>query len=182
MRYGAYIKAMEALREIGNGAQAVYCYSFDDGTRAENRYPIKIGSAQRCPYKRIKSQQASMQYTPFVDLVLWTDDAKGLEARIHNALKAQQLEAYGREWFLTNVKDILAAYADTARPSNIESAEDLGSAIRTARIHNGMTQTELADAANVRQATVSLVERGSGDVKFTTVIALARALGLKLTV
>ncbi len=124
-----------------------------------------------------------MQYTPIVDLVLWTDDAKGLEARLHNALIGRQLTtAYGREWFMTNVADILAAYSSAVLISNIESIADLGCAIRTARLHNGMTQIELANVANIRQPTLSIVERGDGDVKFSTVLALAKALGLKITV
>ncbi len=171
---------MEALLEQGSGDQAVYCYSFDDGSRSEERYPIKIGRALKCPFRRIKTQQASMQHEPVIDLVIWTDDAKWLEARIHERLSDRQLATYGREWFQTNVEEILASTQEDIPGSEVASLAEIGSLVRRTRVSKGISQIDLAALANVRQATISIIENGKGDVKLTTLLAVLAALDLRL--
>lgn len=55
-----------------------------------------------------------------------------------------------------------------------------GERLRALREKKGLTQEQLARAAGVRQSIVSKIERGVIDPRFSTMQALARALGLRL--
>ena len=57
-----------------------------------------------------------------------------------------------------------------------------GALIRRARRAAGMTQTELAQRIGVRQATISRLERGEDDTRFSTVLGALSALGLEITI
>jgi HTH-type transcriptional regulator/antitoxin HipB len=61
----------------------------------------------------------------------------------------------------------------------ITSRTALGSAIRGARMRNGLTQAQLAARAGVSRATVIKVESG-GRFEIATLFALTKALGLEL--
>jgi len=54
----------------------------------------------------------------------------------------------------------------------------LGERIREHRRHRGQTQENLAEALGLSVAYVSLIERGGRNPPYTTVVAIARALGL----
>jgi transcriptional regulator with XRE-family HTH domain len=54
----------------------------------------------------------------------------------------------------------------------------LGERIRDERRCRGLTQAELAETLNLSVAYVSLIERGGRNPPYTTVIAIARALGV----
>jgi transcriptional regulator with XRE-family HTH domain len=54
----------------------------------------------------------------------------------------------------------------------------LGERIRDERRRRGFTQAELAETLNLSVAYVSLIERGGRNPSFTTVVAIARALGV----
>jgi transcriptional regulator with XRE-family HTH domain len=56
----------------------------------------------------------------------------------------------------------------------------LGARIRDLRRSRGFTQEELAEALDLSVAYVSLIERGGRNPPFTTVAAIARALGVSL--
>lgn len=57
----------------------------------------------------------------------------------------------------------------------------LGRRVREARVRRGLTQLDLAQAAELSVAYVSLIERGGRNPPLTTVVSLARALGVGVT-
>lgn len=54
----------------------------------------------------------------------------------------------------------------------------LGEAVRLARTERGLSQEALADAASVHITLLGRVERGTGNPNYSTLVALAGALGL----
>jgi len=54
----------------------------------------------------------------------------------------------------------------------------LGERVRVRRRERGLTQESLAEALDISVAYVSLIERGDRNPPFTTVVAIARALGI----
>ena len=54
----------------------------------------------------------------------------------------------------------------------------LGERVREERRSRGFTQEALAEALDLSVAYVSLIERGGRNPPYTTVIAIARALGV----
>jgi DNA-binding XRE family transcriptional regulator len=59
-----------------------------------------------------------------------------------------------------------------------EILRKLGDKVRSIRHERGLTQETLADALHLSVAYVSLIERGGRNPPFTTVVAIARALGV----
>lgn len=55
---------------------------------------------------------------------------------------------------------------------------ELGERIREYRLERGMTQRFLAESLDVSVAYVSLIERGNRNPPYTTLLAIARALGV----
>ncbi len=67
------------------------------------------------------------------------------------------------------------------RPTEADYAEvlsALGRRIRDARVASGITQEKLAQALNVSNAYISLIERGDRNPPIATVLAIAHALGI----
>lgn len=62
-----------------------------------------------------------------------------------------------------------------------EELQRLGERVRTQRRTRGMTQEALAEALQLSVAYVSLIERGGRNPPYTTVVAIARALGVSAT-
>lgn len=58
----------------------------------------------------------------------------------------------------------------------------LGDALRRHRTQAGLTQSQLAAKAGLRQATISQIEGGSSATKFGTVCTMLAALDLELTI
>ncbi len=56
----------------------------------------------------------------------------------------------------------------------------LGERVREHRRHRGLTQEALAEALDLSVAYVSLIERGGRNPPYTTVVAIARALGVPM--
>jgi transcriptional regulator with XRE-family HTH domain len=56
----------------------------------------------------------------------------------------------------------------------------LGERVREHRRHRGLTQEALAEALDLSVAYVSLIERGGRNPPYTTVVAIARALGVSM--
>jgi len=55
---------------------------------------------------------------------------------------------------------------------------ELGEKVRTYRHERGLTQEALAESLDLSVAYVSLIERGGRNPPYTTVVAIAHALGV----
>jgi transcriptional regulator with XRE-family HTH domain len=66
----------------------------------------------------------------------------------------------------------------TRNESRRETLRRLGQNVRARRLERGLTQEKLAHELAISVAYVSLIERGGRNPPFTTVIAIARALGV----
>jgi HTH-type transcriptional regulator/antitoxin HipB len=62
------------------------------------------------------------------------------------------------------------------------TAKQTGAIIRRARRAAGLTQTDLAKRIGLRQATISRLEKGEDETKFSTVLDVLSALGLEITI
>lgn len=62
-----------------------------------------------------------------------------------------------------------------------EPQEGLGAAVKKLRERRGTTQAELASQSGVSQASISLIETGSGNPTWTNVQKLADALQVSIT-
>lgn len=58
----------------------------------------------------------------------------------------------------------------------------IGKMIRTMREFRGMTQQQLAEKANIRQATVNDIENGHSNGTINTIVAIASALNCYLDI
>ncbi len=72
----------------------------------------------------------------------------------------------------------MATRTRTQRDPKREDLRRLGERIREYRHTKGLTQESLAQALNLSVAYVSLIERGGRNPPYTTVLAIARALGV----
>jgi DNA-binding XRE family transcriptional regulator len=163
-------------REIGQGPEMVYAYHFPFQYIHNSAYPMKIGHAKKDVIERIKEQQASMQQKPIVDLLIKCDHAFSVEKVIHNRLDSCKLLCFGNEWFSTTPEKILDIWWEIQDARNLSIGEQL----RFFRSAKGMTQSDLAKAAGVRQETISNIETDSCSAKFQTVENLAKELGLRI--
>jgi transcriptional regulator with XRE-family HTH domain len=59
-----------------------------------------------------------------------------------------------------------------------EELRRLGERVREHRHHRGLTQENVAGSLGLSVAYISLIERGGRNPPYTTVVALARALGI----
>ncbi|WP_336603534.1 helix-turn-helix transcriptional regulator [Rothia nasimurium] len=64
----------------------------------------------------------------------------------------------------------------------VETAVSVGVAIRDARRHFRLTQLELAELVGVSDRTVRDIEKGRSGPSFSTVLAVAAAVGVRLEV
>lgn len=64
----------------------------------------------------------------------------------------------------------------------LTTATDLGAAIREAREAQNLTQKQVAAAMGVSHQWISEIERGKPNARIDAVLAIARALNLKLNV
>jgi transcriptional regulator with XRE-family HTH domain len=68
----------------------------------------------------------------------------------------------------------------TTKDPRREELRRLGQRIRDGRKHRGQTQEDLAESLELSVAYVSLIERGGRNPPYTTVVAIARALGIPI--
>jgi transcriptional regulator with XRE-family HTH domain len=68
----------------------------------------------------------------------------------------------------------------TSRNPHANELRRLGERLSARRHQAGLTQASLAEAMDISVAYVSLLERGGRNPPYTTVVALARALGVPL--
>jgi transcriptional regulator with XRE-family HTH domain len=66
----------------------------------------------------------------------------------------------------------------TSRDPRREELRRLGERVREQRRSRGLTQEALAETLDLSVAYVSLIERGGRNPPYTTVVAIARALGV----
>jgi HTH-type transcriptional regulator / antitoxin HipB len=64
----------------------------------------------------------------------------------------------------------------------VRSPSQMGAAIRRQRKLKSLTQTQLAEKTNMRQATISQLEKGEGGVRLKTLTDALAALNLELVV
>jgi transcriptional regulator with XRE-family HTH domain len=64
------------------------------------------------------------------------------------------------------------------RDGRPEELRRLGERVREQRRSRGLTQEALAESLDLSVAYVSLIERGGRNPPYTTVVAIARALGV----
>jgi len=62
-----------------------------------------------------------------------------------------------------------------------EELRRLGERVREERRARGLTQESLAESLDLSVAYVSLIERGGRNPPYTTVVAIARALGVPMS-
>lgn len=72
----------------------------------------------------------------------------------------------------------MASKSKTQKDPRREVLRKLGERVRTLRRHRGLTQEDLAESLDLSVAYISLIERGGRNPPFTTVVAIARALGV----
>ncbi len=72
----------------------------------------------------------------------------------------------------------MATRTRTQRDPKREDLRRLGERIREQRHSKGLTQESLAQTLDLSVAYVSLIERGGRNPPYTTVLAIARALGV----
>jgi transcriptional regulator with XRE-family HTH domain len=70
------------------------------------------------------------------------------------------------------------AKAKQQRDPRREVLRKLGEKVRSYRHERGLTQEALAESLDLSVAYVSLIERGGRNPPFTTVVAIAHALGV----
>jgi len=72
----------------------------------------------------------------------------------------------------------MATRTRNQRDPKREDLRHLGERVRDHRRNKGLTQEALAQALDLSVAYVSLIERGGRNPPYTTVVAIARALGV----
>jgi transcriptional regulator with XRE-family HTH domain len=75
----------------------------------------------------------------------------------------------------------MANKTKTSRDPRREELRRLGERVREQRRNRGLTQEALAEALDLSVAYVSLIERGGRNPPYTTVVAIARALGVPMS-
>jgi len=60
------------------------------------------------------------------------------------------------------------------------STEDIIQAMKTARNEQHLSQRDLSATSGIAQSHISKIENGSVDITLSTLVALARALGLEI--
>lgn len=66
--------------------------------------------------------------------------------------------------------------------ASVRTAADIGEVIRAARVAQGLSQTELAQRAGLRQPKVSEIERGKDTAHIGIALRMIAALGLTIEI
>lgn len=160
--------------EYGAGDESVYVYYFPSTVKDKHKWPCKIGRAKRGIKRRISGQKAGMLEAPVIGLVINTDNCIRDEMIIQTLMRNDKIKAsFGNEWYETNPQLVLDVYI------NAGSVLTLGQQIRIARHVQGMSQTDLAYCAGLRQATISKIENDN-NVQLDSVIECLRELKMRI--
>lgn len=111
---------------FGYGKHWVYLYYFDEHKKKAKSdstspyddeddlfWPCKIGKTDKDPEDRVKAQTSGVPVPPHIGLLFRTDEHVALEKAIHGILtvRGRHLkELQGKEWFLTNPKEVIEIY------------------------------------------------------------------------
>jgi DNA-binding Xre family transcriptional regulator len=158
---------------IGLGNECVYSYYFPSQV-TDGRFPHKIGKTKDNPTLRILSQQAGMQEKPVIGTIIWCDNCHALEQYFHLCFKEHKLDTFGDEWYNIHPSALKNVFED-GLPS-LPWYEQL----HYHRLRNAMTQMQLAEYADLRQATISKVESGE-NVNMSTILEICRELKVRMT-
>jgi hypothetical protein len=104
---------------IGNGSHLVYAYTYNALAEAasltgETFYPVKVGwTSDLCEHlppaesaiSRVSGQIPFREPAQILGLLLCTGGRKA-EAQLHAKLKDRKIQCIGKEWFLSNRKEI----------------------------------------------------------------------------
>ena len=104
-------------------ARCVYIYYYPSyrelaELKGEDKWPCKIGCTERDAETRIKEQGTGMPEHAKQEIIIETDDPRGLEQMIRSSLKRKEMhiqDAPGDEWYLINseiAKKIAEAFED----------------------------------------------------------------------
>jgi len=104
-------------------ARCVYIYYYPSyrelaELKGEDKWPCKIGRTERDAETRIKEQGTGMPEHAKQEVIIETDDPRGLEQMIRSSLKRKEMhiqDAPGDEWYLINseiAKKIAEAFED----------------------------------------------------------------------
>lgn len=80
---------------------------------------------------------------------------------------------------MTNSPNLLSIHASPRSPvPKVSIGQRIARNVAHYRQHQGLTQQQLADAAQLSRATVNLIESGQGDPRASTIELLAKAMEL----
>ncbi len=83
---------------------------------------------------------------------------------------------------MTNIDDLCAAAYTHPMNDLARTPRQIGTIIQRARKKADWTQSQLAERAGVRQATVSMIESGEKPAKLETILAVLAALDLEFRI
>lgn len=171
---------------VGDGPESVYLYFYqNDKERALSKgadvWECKIGFSVGDYWSRICKQKTAMPRYPTVGLLIRTKHAASLESAIHVHLSDCKIDCPGDEWFLTSPGRVKEAVESIMKMVPLTTAREVGIVVRQTRVARGLSQSELAVLAKVRQATISKVESG-GDVMLSILLDVINALGSSLEI
>lgn len=164
----------------------VYVYYFESAKReaeanGRTRWPCKVGRSSDPP-KRIKQQETGMMERPVLGAKIPTGHASILETFVHADLCERRVKgAPGREWFYTNPDEVHLLASAIIGPL-CTTEKSVVRMIAYYRSVAGLSQAELGEAARVRQATISSLERNKGGATLDTYLKLMRVLGLGMQI
>jgi HTH-type transcriptional regulator/antitoxin HipB len=177
---------METEVTIGEGDEFVYLYYFKNDrdlaiSTGSNEWECKIGFSSVDPLSRIADQKISMARKPVVGLLIKTDHGNALESAIHTRLADRRIGEAGDEWFITNPTTVHQIAVSLSGDCKMRSPQDIGWTIRKHREKAGLSQTELAEKCEMRQATISKIESG-GEIYISSLLNVLDALNLKIEI
>jgi ribosome-binding protein aMBF1 (putative translation factor) len=87
-----------------------------------------------------------------------------------------------RDWWQTIYEELLRRNKQKIIPPRVITSSlflKIGREIKKARIRMGLSQTELAFCARIKQPDISKIEKGKKNITLKTLLALSKALNIK---